>query len=176
MRTAAAPERIRWAVDLLAVEPTDRLLEIGCGSGVAVSLICPRLSTGRITAIDRSAGMTTRARQRNAAHLDAGRAFIRTAEFSVAGLLRAGVAGAHFDKIFAVNVNLFWTNRAGYALALVAELLAPGGALYLCYEPPGQRLDDITDRVRGELTAAGFAARISRSRSVLGVVGSPAGH
>jgi trans-aconitate methyltransferase len=36
------------------VRPGERLLEIGCGSGVAAALVCARLDDGRLLAIDRS--------------------------------------------------------------------------------------------------------------------------
>src|SRR5919109_3459863 len=102
MAARAVPERLRWAVELLDVAPDDELLEIGCGRGVAVELICAKLDRGKITAIDRSATMTAAAEQRNAEHVAAGRALIRTTDLAAADLPRGA-----FDKVFAINVNLF---------------------------------------------------------------------
>ena len=58
------------------MRPSDRLLEVGCGHGVAVSLVCERLTTGTITAIDRSPKMIEMATRRNREHVDAGRAVL----------------------------------------------------------------------------------------------------
>src|ERR671932_220552 len=66
-----ASERVVWAVETLEVRPADRLLEVGCGHGVAVSLVCERLTTGTITAIDRSPKMIEMATRRNREHVDA---------------------------------------------------------------------------------------------------------
>ena len=40
MAANTVPERVAWAVEMLDIAPDDRLLEIGCGAGQAVSLIC----------------------------------------------------------------------------------------------------------------------------------------
>ncbi|MFG2350449.1 SAM-dependent methyltransferase [Streptomyces phaeochromogenes] len=190
MTGAAAPERIRQAVAALDVRAGDRLLEIGCGGGVAVGLVCPLLTSGTITAVDRSATATARAVRRNAAPIRDGRATIVTAAFTEPGLTTAGLAGRRFDKIFAINVNLFWTGPAHAELALTSGLLAPGGALYAFYEPPGERLDERLDKQLDEqlderldelaakvtctFEAGGFAAEVLRlSAPVVGIVGRP---
>jgi cyclopropane fatty-acyl-phospholipid synthase-like methyltransferase len=124
------PERIYWTVDLLAVRPADHLLEIGCGPGHAVSLVCARLTRGTITAIDRSAIQVARARGRNHHCLAAGRARIERV-----ALADVDVGRRRFDKIFAVNVNAFWTAPVP-TIAAVRRLLRRRGAVYLVFEPP----------------------------------------
>ena len=69
---ASVPERVRRAVDVLDVQPNDRLLEIGPGPGVAAALIGERLAEGRLVAIDRSAVAVRRTIERNRAHVAAG--------------------------------------------------------------------------------------------------------
>ena len=76
---AKIADRFVWAVEMLELSPFDRLLEIGCGSGVAASLICDRLSSGRIVAIDRSPAMIRLASKRNRAHLALGKAAFHAA-------------------------------------------------------------------------------------------------
>ena len=95
-------ERLRKVVDELDIQPDDRVLEIGCGHGVAATYVCERLDGGRLTAIDRSPKMIEAAERRNAEHVAAGRA-----EFLVAALEDLKLGERRFDKIFAVRVGLF---------------------------------------------------------------------
>jgi cyclopropane fatty-acyl-phospholipid synthase-like methyltransferase len=125
-----AAERLVWAVDTLAVEPADRLLEIGCGHGVAVSLVCAKLDGGSITAIDRSATMIEMATKRNAQHVAAGVASLQTVS-----LHEADFGGARFDKIFAIHVGVFLRGQPAPELQIVKRYLAPGGRLFLFDQP-----------------------------------------
>jgi predicted TPR repeat methyltransferase len=172
MAGSAVPERIRQAVAVLDVRPSDRLLEVGCGGGVAVALISPLLTTGTITAVDRSATATARAVRRNEAAILDGRATIATAAFTAPGLTAAGLSGRRFDKIFAINVNLFWTGPARAELALAAELLAPDGTLYAFYETPGDRMDEIAEKVTGTFSAGGFRTEVIHAAPVVGIQAS----
>ncbi|GAA3772198.1 hypothetical protein GCM10022225_69430 [Plantactinospora mayteni] len=172
MAGSAVPERLRWAVDLLKVAPGDQLLEIGCGNGVAVSLVCDRLVDGRITAIDRSPAAIQQAERRNLDHIAAGRAVVR-----LGALEESELDGQRFDKIFAVNVNLFWTRSPATELTLLRRLLRPTGGLYLCYEPPAAtRVAELVKRLPATLAEHGFAATAvtsatTRTASLLCVAG-----
>lgn len=149
-----ASERFVWAVDTLEVRPADRLLEVGCGHGVAVSLVCERLTTGTITAIDRSPKMIEMATRRNREHVDAGRAVLEAV-----ALEDADLGDRRFDKVFAFNVAPFW-QQPEVALGAVREHLAPGGAVYIFWDArhfAAERARDLGNELADRLREGGFS-------------------
>lgn len=144
-----ASERFVWAADTLAVRPADRLLECGCGHGVAVSLICEKLTTGTILAIDRSPKMIELAKRRNREHVEAGRV-----RFETVALEDADLGKRRFDKVYAFNVAPFWL-KPELAFGIVRKHLAKDGAFYLFWDArhtaPGRTADlarKLSERVR----------------------------
>src|SRR3954451_11243839 len=149
-----ASERFVWAVDTLEVRPTDRLLEVGCGHGVALSLVCERLTTGTITAIDRSPKMIEMATRRNREHLDAGRAALEAI-----ALEHADLDDRRFDKVFAFNVAPFW-QQPETALGPVREHLAQDGSVYLFWDArhsAPDRVRDLGNALADRLREGGFS-------------------
>jgi ubiquinone/menaquinone biosynthesis C-methylase UbiE len=126
-------ERLRFVVERLDILPDDLVLEIGCGHGVAATLVCERLEEGHLTAIDRSVKMIQTATRRYAAHVETGRA-----EFLVADLEDLDLGDRRFDKIFAVRVGLFH-REPERARGIVERWLAPGGELFVFFDQPKSR-------------------------------------
>ncbi|HLT12148.1 MAG TPA: methyltransferase [Micromonosporaceae bacterium] len=170
------PERVTWAVGRLNLRPTDDVLEIGCGPGIAVALIVPRLEQGTITAIDRSATAIARARERNRAAIDHGTAAFRTVSFeavSSAADVSSLEDGRHiepgFDVAFAINVNLFWVRPAHADVDRLVRLLRPKGRLHLIWEPPNPgRAQQIADRVGLLLSERGLTPGVAFAHTASG--------
>lgn len=143
-----------WAVDTLALDPANRVLEVGCGHGVAVSLVCERLTTGRITAIDRSQKMIEMAARRNRERVAGGMAVLRAAS-----LEKADFGDERFDKVFAFNVAPFW-HQPKQALGIVRQHLARNGAFYLFWDArhtkPG-RVRDLAHRLSERIRLGEFS-------------------
>jgi len=126
-------DRIERFVQAMRVRPSDRVLEIGCGHGVAASLICAQLdAAGRYVAVDRSEKMIAAAMKRNQAHVRSGRAAFLVGDFETVDL-----GTQRFDKVLAMRVRLFFTDPQR-ARALAQRWLAPGGQLFVEYDEPGR--------------------------------------
>jgi SAM-dependent methyltransferase len=149
-------QRNRWAVSLLDVQPTDRVLEIGFGPGVAVTELAGRATGGQVYGIDHSQLMVRQASRRNAAAIRAGRVHLTRASVD-----RLPSFGEPLDAILAVNTVAFWPDPV-QRLRDLRRLLRPAGRIALVSQPrcPGATRDTTT-RVAQEfqelLNRAGFA-------------------
>jgi cyclopropane fatty-acyl-phospholipid synthase-like methyltransferase len=160
----AASARQIWAVEQLDVRPDDRVLELGCGHGVAVTLICERLDEGTVVALDRSPKMTAAATRRNAEYVRSGRATILTTS-----LHDADLGDASFDKVLAVHFPPLERGAPARELAKVRDHLARGGGFYIVAQPPASHgVSTTADAIAARLTAHGFVADPPRFADVRG--------
>lgn len=169
MPVQTIPPRIRWAVDLMDVQPNDQILEIGCGPGAGAELICARLETGKLFAIDRSESGVDRTRRRNAKYVESGRLIVRQIDLAT---LRVPVK--RLAKVFAFNVNLFWVRKCADEVALLHERVVPGGSVFLFYEANRPDLvPNIVRKASAALTTGGFRVSVveQKAPAVVGIIG-----
>src|SRR5689334_2078398 len=103
-------------VDELAPRPGERILDLGCGTGVHAAAMASR--GAHVVGLDRSAEMITAA---------------RVAHPGVSFVVGDGAALAYdgaFDAVFS-NAALHWMTRADDVARGIARALAPGGRLVL---------------------------------------------
>jgi SAM-dependent methyltransferase len=146
-------QRIRRTVELLEIEPGQRVLEVGFGPGLGLAWAGENIGPGLVVGLDHSLVMLRQAARRNAAAIAAGRLELRLG--SVENLADC----AAFDRAFAVNVHAFWSPDR--ALPRLRAALKPGGRLALTYEPRGPGASEAkalaaAERLRGLLAAAGL--------------------
>ena len=169
MALQTIPPRLRWAVDLMDVQPTDQVLEIGCGPGAGAELICAKLESGKLFAIDRSESGVDRTKRRNARHVESGRLTVRQIDLAT---LRVPVK--RLNKVFAFNVNLFWVRDCADEIALIHERVVPGGSVFLFYDANRPELvPNIVERASTSLASGGFRVSIVEQKAppVIGIIG-----
>ena len=126
-------QRNLWAVELLGVEPTDRVLEIGFGPGVAIRQLSRRATQGLVCGIDHSEVMVRQATKRNMDAVHAGRV-----DLYCGSVEQLPAFEEPFDKVLAVNNMGMWREpverlkeihnlmRPGGRIAIVSQLRCPG--------------------------------------------------
>jgi trans-aconitate methyltransferase len=124
-------DRLAAIVAALPVRPDSRVLEIGCGPGVAARLVAARLTTGHILAVDRSAAAIAQAAAGSVAIIGTGRMSVR--QVAAEDFVREP-GEEPFDLVFAVRVGALDGRHpaAGRAvLARLAAATAPGARLFI---------------------------------------------
>lgn len=122
-----------------------------------MAALCERLTSGKILAIDRSATMIAAARRRNQDYLRDGKV-----TFATVALADMIFGSQRLDKVFAINVNLFWRDAAR-ELAVIRSALARRGSLHLVFEPPtATQIERIAKETVARLEAGGFSGAVVR--------------
>ena len=138
----------RSVVSLLDVQPSDKVLEVGCGPGVGIHLLATAAPAGRVAGVDCSKEMVEHARALNAEAIESGLVDLRHG--SVENL--PFEEGA-FDTVLAINSMQVWPDvMAG--LRETERVLRRGGKIALGFtRHSGQSRTGILEL----LSAAGFA-------------------
>ena len=130
-------QRNRWTVDLIAPDASARVLEIGCGPGLALAAICDHVTAGRVVGLDHSPLMLAQAAKRNAGAIETGRV-----QLHLGGLDALAELNSNFDVVYSINVAMFWRDCAS-ALRAVRGVIRPGGLLAMTYQPRHARAQSI---------------------------------
>jgi ubiquinone/menaquinone biosynthesis C-methylase UbiE len=141
-----------FVVEQLAIEPADRVLEVGFGGGVNLPALVSRAAF--VMGLDRSETMIAAARARYAAAVQA-----RRADFQQGTVEALPLAAGSFDKACTVNTVYFWPSLdAGFAE--LARVLRPGGRAVVGFLPKehmdrmGMPADVFTPRRPEDVVAA----------------------
>lgn len=112
-----------WVLDLLEVDPSDSLLEVGSGPGLGLELAAARAHEGRVVGVDPSETMLEMAQRRNRARIKTGRVELHLG--TADGL---PFDGATFDKAMTMNSLHLWRDPVA-GLMEVRRTLRPGGRI-----------------------------------------------
>ena len=126
-RRSSNVQRSRWAVDLLDVQPTDRVIEIGCGPGVAVAAAASKAAL--VVGVDPATVVLRQARRRNRRSVRAGRV-----ELLAARAEALPAFDVPFDKALAVNTVGHWDDPVA-GLACLALAMRPGATIAVVAQP-----------------------------------------
>ena len=161
-RREAISPRLAACVDALPLRPGMRVLEIGCGAGVAARAVLRRIGAGRVLAIDRSAKAIAQATRSSAAEMASGRLVFRCVAIEDFVLEESE---RPFDLAFAVRVGALdgrHPEAGRVALQRLRNALVTDGRLFV---DGGNPLREVALVIQGGQRRA---ARMVETRRVAG--------
>ena len=138
-----------WVASLLAIAPTDSVLEVGFGPGVTIRHLASLAPQGRIAGVDPSAEMVSQARERNIPAIKKGLVELRQGSVE-----RMPFADGSFDKALAINSLQVWPDAMA-GLREIHRVMKRNGRIALGFTPYSGRSKEGLDEM---LRAAGYTA------------------
>lgn len=143
----ASSHQTSWGekmVELLPLEGTERVLDIGCGDGRVTEKIALRVPKGEVLGVDASNGMIAAAKKYESANL----------RFKVMAVNELSFH-EHFDLVFS-HAALHWIGDHGVLLKKIYEALPPGGCARLNFAGDGT-CPTLIQVIRGTMGHASYA-------------------
>jgi ubiquinone/menaquinone biosynthesis C-methylase UbiE len=134
-------ERNEWGISLLNLQPSDYVLEIGFGPGVAIQKMCNLVTEGIIYGIDHSELMVKKASDRNKNAILSGKVKLMLASVSELPIFDNPI-----DKVLDINTFQFW-NDPVKSLQEIKRIMKPNGSITIVHQPrkPGATDQDSTN-------------------------------
>lgn len=153
--------RIRWTVGLLQIDGCKRILEVGCGPGIALKTCAKKSPSCLLTGLDHSDVMIRQAGRRLKSETDRGKVQLIKGELS-----DLNPDECSFDRIFSINVVQFLPDTERFFIEQ-RERLADGGLVLTTYQPRHKNPTSADARQMGHrieqaMTNAGFSVLSSR--------------
>ena len=143
-----------WTISLLDLQPSDRILEIGFGSGATIEKISNLVQEGFIAGIDRSETMVQQASHRNAAAICQG-----LVEIKHGSVERIPYRDKTFDKAISSNCHFFWIDPIE-SFQEIWRVLKPSGLVAISWQPRWAKneamVTESAEKTREQLSLAGF--------------------
>jgi len=159
--------RARWALSLIDLQSSDKVLDIGIGPGYSTGLIAEALGQGVVVGLDRSALMMSMAKRRLARFMKT-----RTVMLLQADLMDLPNFNIRFDKVVSINALQFQDDTSA-ELAKLRARMAPGACLAVAVQPSDRNASasqafavHMADSIRAagfDKTQAHFNASLGRS-------------
>ena len=141
-------ERSDWGMDLLDIQPTDNVLEIGFGPGIAIQKMSALTDEGMIYGIDHSELMCQQAKAVNAQAIEKGK--VKLFHTSVAAL---PPFKRRVDKVLDVNSFQFWEEPVEW-LTAVRSVMSEYGVIALVHQPRKPGATEADSEQAGETFSA----------------------
>jgi ubiquinone/menaquinone biosynthesis C-methylase UbiE len=134
-------KRSEWGISLLNIQPSDYILEIGFGPGVAIHKMSELVTDGIIYGIDHSELMVKKASDRNKKAILAGKVKLFSASVSELPVFDKAI-----DKIIDVNTFQFWEDPIN-SLKEIKKCMVNNGVIAIVHQPrkPGATEQDSTE-------------------------------
>jgi cyclopropane fatty-acyl-phospholipid synthase-like methyltransferase len=134
-------ERIEWGISLLNIQPSDHVLEIGFGPGIAIQKMSDLVTEGRIYGVDHSGLMVKKASERNRDAILSGKV-----ELILASVSELPPLDHPIDKVIDINTFQFWNDQVK-SLQEIKRMMNHHGIIAIVHQPrkPGATDQDSKD-------------------------------